>query len=83
MQKKTKRIIIIFVLVLLLIPLPIGFKDGGTVMYQAVLYRLTRYYSFMPIDQLDRYPSGFYEATAFSIFPFYIFGLELTFEDKP
>ena len=83
MQKKTKRIVVIVILALLLIPLPMGLKDGGTIIYQAVLYRLTRYHSLVPIDQLDRYPSGYYEATAFSVFPFYLFDLELTFEDKP
>jgi len=75
MKKKRRRIIALIILaVLLLIPMRMGFKDGGTVMYQAVLYRLTFYHSFD-----NRYPSGYYEATAFSIFPFYLFGLELTF----
>ena len=76
MKKETRRMIVLIVLVLLmLVPIKTGLKDGGTIMYQAVLYRLTFYHSFD-----DRYPSGFYEATAFSVFPFYLFGLELTFE---
>jgi len=76
MKKKRRRIIALIILtVLLLIPMRMGFKDGGTVAYQAALYRLTFNHSFD-----DQSPSGFYEATAFSVFPFYLFGLELTFE---
>ena len=76
MKKKTKRIVaLVIILVLMLIPMRFAFKDGGTIMYQAVLYRLTFHHS---ID--DRYPSGFYEATTFGIFPFYLVYLELTFE---
>ena len=76
MKKKTKRfIVLMIILVLLLIPARLALKDGGTIIYHAALYRLTFYHS---LD--DRYPSGFYEATAVSVFPLYLFDLELTFE---
>ena len=76
-MKKTKRmIVLLIVLVVLLIPMRFAFKDGGTVEYHAVLYRLTFHHS---ID--DRYPSGFYEATTFGIFPFYLVDLELTLNE--
>ena len=81
MKKKTKRIIaLIIILVLFLIPVKIGLKDGGTIFYQAVLYKLSFYHTMMPIEQQDGCTIEFYEATAFSIFPFYLFDLELTFE---
>ena len=77
-KKRWRTLALIILVVLLLIPIRIGLRDGGTFIYQAALYRLTRYHSLVPIEQHDQYSSGFYEATAISVFPFYFWGLELT-----
>jgi len=65
-KKKIKRIIIIVLICLILLfPIKESCKDGGTVKYSAILYRLTFWHSMN-----DNYESGFYEATEFKIFPF-------------
>lgn len=40
MKKKSKIIIAVIILLVLLIPVPTRYKDGGSVRYRAVLYRL-------------------------------------------
>ena len=56
---KTKKIVLIVLIhIALLIPYPIGEKDGGTMNYIAILWSVTKYHR---ID--ESYPSGYYEAT--------------------
>lgn len=38
---KKKKIIIALILLILLIPIPIHLKDGGTVEYRAILYKVS------------------------------------------
>lgn len=45
MSKKIRKIIIIVLAILFLFPIPIRYKDGGTVKYQAILYSVTDYHS--------------------------------------
>lgn len=45
MKRKVIVGIIIVLLIVLLIPLPLRYKDGGTVEYRAVLYSVTNYHS--------------------------------------
>lgn len=52
MKKKVIRIAIIITLILL-IPIPLRFKDGGTVKYQAVLYSITDYHAPRGTDGYD------------------------------
>lgn len=68
MSKKSKLIIILICLLVLLIPFPMNYKDGGTVRWQAVLYSLTFWHSFD-----ERYESGYYEATELRILGIKIF----------
>ena len=44
MKKKVIVRIIIVVMLLLFVPIPLHLKDGGTVVYRAVLYKLTKYH---------------------------------------
>jgi hypothetical protein len=52
LKKKVIRIAIIITLILL-IPIPLRFKDGGTVKYQAVLYSITDYHAPRGTDGYD------------------------------
>lgn len=48
-MKKRKRIIICVLLaILLLIPIPLRLKDGGTVKYQALLYSVSKVHRLAP-----------------------------------
>lgn len=42
MKKKTTIIVIIALLIILLIPIPMNLKDGGTVEYKALLYKVSK-----------------------------------------
>jgi len=54
MKKKIViNIILILVALVLLVPIPLYAKDGGTVTYQAILYSVTDYHSIKD-------PEGFY-----------------------
>ncbi len=53
MKKKIKKITIIIVTLILLVPIPLGVKDGGTVKYQAVLYSITDYHAFRDMIGYD------------------------------
>lgn len=67
-MKNKKVLIIVFsiiIFVVLLFPIRTSYKDGGTIEYRAILYNLKFWHA---ID--NRYPSGFYEATEFNIFPY-------------
>ena len=43
-MKKTKIIITVIVLLILLVPIPTRYKDGGSVRYRAILYDVTKYH---------------------------------------
>lgn len=64
MERKTKRMILILLLVLLLVPYPFRAHDGGTVVYQAILYRVIVWHRYD-----DTKPGGFKTGTEFYIFP--------------
>ena len=59
MKKKVIIIIVIIILVLLilLIPRPIRLKDGGTVVYKALLYKVSIVHSLNP-SSLTGYEDG-------------------------
>ena len=48
MKKKTILAICIFVMIILLIPIPMRMKDGGTVKYQALLYSVSDVHRLAP-----------------------------------
>ncbi len=53
MKKRLLRITIIIVALILLFPVPLKYKDGGTVKYQAVLYSITDYHALRGVDGYD------------------------------
>lgn len=53
MKKKIIRITIIIIALILLFPIPLRYKDGGTVKYQAVLYSITDYHALRGVDGYD------------------------------
>ncbi len=53
MKKKLAKIIMVIIALILLFPVPIRYKDGGTVKYQAILYSVTDYKSLRGIDGYD------------------------------
>ena len=46
MKTRTKIILIILLCAALLVPIPVGYKDGGTVEYNAILYSVRKEHSF-------------------------------------
>lgn len=52
-KKKIIRITIIIIALILLFPIPLRYKDGGTVKYQAVLYSITDYHALRGVDGYD------------------------------
>lgn len=42
MKKKVIILIAIVVLLILLVPMPMNLKDGGTIEYKAILYKISR-----------------------------------------
>lgn len=58
-MKKRKRIIICVLLaILLLIPIPLRLKDGGTVKYQALLYSVSKVHRLAPPEAEKEYEEG-------------------------
>ncbi|MFY9285136.1 MAG: hypothetical protein ACOXZT_08170 [Tissierellaceae bacterium] len=53
MRKPSIRFIIIIIALILLFPIPIRYKDGGTVKYQALLYSITDYHALRGVDGYD------------------------------
>ena len=48
MKKKIVMAVCIFVVIVLLIPIPMRMKDGGTVKYQAMLYSVSDVHRLAP-----------------------------------
>ena len=53
MKRIALKIIIIVTLLILLIPTPIHYEDGGTVCYQAILYSIKNFHSMKNIGEFD------------------------------
>ncbi len=70
-KPKAVRITAAIIIVLLLVPFPIGYKDGGTVKYRAALYCVTKQHSiaYDPLEQKDGYDIG----TTVEIFGFEVY----------
>jgi len=54
MKKILIKIIVFLIILILLIPVPIYVKDGGTIVYQAILYSVTNYHSLYPDDTNEK-----------------------------
>ena len=75
MKKKILKIICwILVALVLLIPIPVHYKDGGTVSYNAVLYSVTKVHSLIARNGADgEFEAGYEVGTRVRvlIFPVY------------
>ena len=69
MKKKVISIICILLAMVLLIPIPTALKDGGTVIYNAILYQVKTVHSLVDtsIDK-DNDKDGYTEGTIVKIF---------------
>lgn len=56
MKIKVKTIIIALLAVILLFPMKLYYKDGGSVEYRAILYSVTRYHRLA--ENMDGYLEG-------------------------
>lgn len=52
-NKKLNKIIIIVIVLILLFPIPIRYKDGGTVEYKAILYSVTDYHALREAESFE------------------------------
>lgn len=71
-MKKKITIISIILAIILLFPIPIRLKDGGTVEYKAILYKVSNVKSLASIEEMENgkmYNKGiFLEILGFEIF---------------
>lgn len=70
-KSKAVRIAAAIIIVLLLVPFPIGYKDGGTVKYRAALYCVTKRHELV-------FDEGYYVGTEIEIL-----GIEVYNDVKP
>lgn len=72
MDGKTKKKLIVFIVVLviaMLIPMRLAYKDGGTVRYQAIAYTVTKWHAMT----IENYRQGIYAGTEISVFGFSVY----------
>ena len=50
MKKKRIKILLIIIALFLLFPIPLRYKDGGTVEFKAVMYSVTNYHALKGVD---------------------------------
>lgn len=59
MKKKAIIILIIIIGLILLIPIPMKLKDGGSIEFKAILYTITKYHRLtVEKDREDQYIDG-------------------------
>ena len=58
MKKKIVLIVIILIAIILLFPIPMRLKDGGSVEYSALLYKVTKYHRLTPMETESGYIDG-------------------------
>jgi len=58
MKRKAILITIFLIAIILLFPIPMRLKDGGSIEYKALLYKITKYHRLAPIDAESRYIDG-------------------------
>jgi len=72
-MKKIWKIIFAIFIVLLLIPIPLKMKDGGSVEYKAILYSVTDVHRIKPPDSPSQTEIEYYEGIQIKILGFEIF----------
>ena len=58
MKKKIILVIIVLIAIILLFPIPMRLKDGGSIEFRALLYKVTKYHRLAPIDAESGYIDG-------------------------
>ena len=58
MKKRNVAIVCIFLAIVLLIPIPLRLKDGCTVEYKALVYRVLKVHRLAPIESGKEYEEG-------------------------
>ena len=58
MKKKNVYIVCVLLAIVLLIPIPLQLKDGGTVEYKALVYRVLKVHRLAPIESGKEYEEG-------------------------
>lgn len=54
MKKKVIIVMISVVLLVLLVPIPMYLKDGGTVEYRALLYKVSKVHSLISVEEKEK-----------------------------
>lgn len=54
MKKKVIIVMISVVLLVLLVPIPMHLKDGGTVEYRALLYKVSKVHSLISVEEKEK-----------------------------
>lgn len=60
MKKKILIVLLVLVLIVLLFPVKLQHKDGGSVAYQSLvgIYRVTDWHQMLPLDETECYKEG-------------------------
>ena len=58
MKNKLLLIEIVLIVIILLFPIPMKLKDGGSIEYKAVLYKVTKYHRLAPMESETGYIDG-------------------------
>ena len=53
MNKKVIIVMVFVALLILLVPIPMHLKDGGTVEYKALLYKISKVHSLTSIEEME------------------------------
>lgn len=54
MKKKVKRVLFIVILLILLFPIRYELKDGGTVEYKALVYKVSKVHRLISIEEMEQ-----------------------------
>lgn len=73
MKKKIIFGIIIAILLALLVPIPIKLRDGGTIEYTAILYKISKVHSLKSIEEQEKTGEMYNEGTIIKILGFEIY----------
>ncbi|RRD95230.1 hypothetical protein EII17_04100 [Clostridiales bacterium COT073_COT-073] len=58
MKKRIVLAICVILVIILLVPIPMRLKDGGTVKYQALLYSVSKVHRLAPLESEKEYEEG-------------------------
>ena len=54
MKKKVIIVVIVVILLILLFPIRFQLRDGGTVGYKALLYKVSKVHRLIPIEEMEK-----------------------------